>query len=214
MEEHSSLINEVQTQATPRKNYTRGLLLAIAAVLLLVVSLSSFTTNEHSFSADAIPEQEEDVVEITQTNLFYKYTLGEEYVCADGSPYVFYIRRPNATSPNYNKWVVTQEGTGRQCEDQDSCDEKYLEFDGYYMSSNGMPGCLTREPEGGLNSVQEEYNARFHDYSLVWSHSGNGDDSLGQARAGENGNPTTWHWTGSINMWATFEHLIQNFIKQ
>ena len=147
---------------------------------------------------------------VDASDVFYRYELGDDFVCADGTPYVFYVRRPNETSPNFNKWILRVEG-GRWCEDQESCDAQYEEFDGYYLTAMNET-CIYRDPLGGVSSVIEHQNERFYDWNMVFLHNCNADDQLGQARAGEDGNPTTYHFTGSINVWGTFDWLASGFI--
>lgn len=194
------------TVSTPKRTLLFGLLLAgLVGVTLFAVELQNYQSSE------AVSAQLADAPNVSYygaNDLFYQYKLGEEFVCADGTDFVFYVHRPNETSPNYNKWIVRVEGGGRYCEDDETCQEQYEEFDGYYLTSM-FETCIFRDPEGGLSCVEEQYNARFFDWSSVWIHACNGDDWLGQARSGENGNPTAWHFTGSINMWATFEYLHQ-----
>jgi len=203
--------------SAPKRVLLVGLLLAgLVAVTLFALNLQSGDSSETPSELNQ-QSKSPDVSYYGAIDLFYQYNLnqltGEDYVCADGTDFVFYVHRPNETSPNYNKWIVRVEGGGRWCEDDETCEEQYEEFDGYYLTSM-FEQCIYRDPEGGLSCVDEQYNPRFFDWSSVWIHACNGDDWLGQARSGENGNPTEWHFTGSINMWATFEYLQQWIILE
>jgi len=140
-------------------------------------------------------------------DLFYRHELGDDFVCGDGTPFVFYTRRPLLTSPNFNNWIIRLEGGGRYCEDQSTCDHECASFDCYYLSTMSDP-CLYRDPEGGMFCTSpSEYNERFHDWSMVWLHACNGDDWLGQAHVGHPANPTSYHFTGALNMWGVFKYL-------
>jgi hypothetical protein len=135
---------------------------------------------------------------------FWPVELGPEYVCADGTPFRYWVRRPAADSPNFNKWVIEIEG-GHSCVSDESCAAEVEEFDPYYVST------ITTDSysfSSGIKSTDADKNQRFFDYSMVWLHACNGDNYLGQAPVGHSANPTEWSFTGAINMWATFDDLM------
>lgn len=218
--EHQRLVPNDRTTMTTGNKSHRGILLVaiiiLGAFLLILLNPgtpSSYHMDTRTADEEVSSEETHSFGNVTIYDRFYRHELGEDYVCADGTPFVFYLRRPEPSSPNYDKWIIEVEGGGRWCEDNEACETQYAFFDGYFLSSRLEP-CMEREPEGGLFSVHEEFNARFYDHSYVWIHACNGDDFLGQAGVGENGNPTDWHFTGSVNMWLTFEYLTQYVILE
>ena len=120
---------------------------------------------------------EDESLEVLDTYL-HRYELGEEFICADGTPFVYYISRPESDSENYNSFIIEVEAAARLCNDNDSCDDQCEDYECYYLTTR-LDECIVRQEEGGIMCAKQEKNAEFYDWSKIMLHTCNGDSWLG-----------------------------------
>jgi len=176
--------------------------LVVGVILLLSMVILSGNARRPVIKLD---EEEDDY--------FYRRYLSSENVCADGTPFTYFVRRPTSTSRNYNKWIVYLEG-GHHCATEEECYKETQDLEAYYTTAIDDEALIVQtELAGGILGTHATTNSRFYDYSMVFIHSCNEDSLLGRAPAFSATNPTRWHFTGAINMWATLDDLVNHDFK-